>query len=135
MVKPPKTPTISSLVSWQSDLGKHVLTEERERHPAIHKPLPARIFLWNDMLVSASREKRYRPKDENALSNYVKLHLERELKERGIIAMREVEIRHAVGGDPGEFIDLYVDAWMPGPDHTRIDILTLIRGDIRHAFT
>jgi len=30
------------------------------------------------------------------------------------------------GGDPGERIDLYVDAFVPGPDHTWVDVLTVI---------
>ena len=91
----------------------------------LHGETPARIFLWNDP-AGDEGQKRYRPKDENSLSDYVKLHLERDLKQRGIIVLREVEIRRAVGGDPGERTDLYVDAYVPGPNHTKIDILTVI---------
>ena len=92
----------------------------------LHGETPARIFLWNELPAGDEGQKRYRPKDENSLSDYVKLHLERDLKQRGIIVLREVEIRRAVGGDPGERTDLYVDAYVPGPDHTKIDILTVI---------
>src|SRR5258708_26860747 len=92
----------------------------------LHGETPARIFLWNELPAGDESQKRYRPKDENSLSDYVKLHLERDLKQRGIIVLREVEIRRAMGGDPGERTDLYVDAYVPGPDHTKIDILTVI---------
>ena len=103
-----------------------VVTESLVRlQETLHGETPARIFLW-DVIPAEEREKRYRPKDENSLSNYVKLHLERDLKQRGIIVLREVEIRYAAGGEPGERIDLYVDAFVPGPDHTRIDVLTVI---------
>jgi len=103
-----------------------VITESLVRlEETLHGETPARIFLW-DVIPAGADEKRYRPKDENALSNYVKLHLERDLKQRGIIVLREVEIRYAAGGDPGERIDLYVDAYVSGPDHTRIDVLTVI---------
>ncbi len=92
----------------------------------LHGETPARIFLWNELPAGDDSQKRHRPKDENSLSDYVKLHLERDLKQRGIIVLREVEIRRAAGGDPGERTDLYVDAYVPGPNHTKIDILTVI---------
>ncbi len=96
-----------------------VITESLVRlEETLHGETPACIFLWDVIPARAKREKRYWPKDENSLSNYVKLHLERDLKQRGIVVLREVEIRYAMGGDPGERIDLYVDAW--------VDVLTVI---------
>jgi len=110
--------------------GEHLLavvTESLVRlQESLHGETPARIFLWDVLPAGAKRAKRYRPKDENSLSDYVKLHLERDLKQQGIIVLREVEIRRAAGGDPGERTDLYVDAYVLGSDHTRSDILTVI---------
>jgi predicted NACHT family NTPase len=110
--------------------GEHLLavvTESLVRlQETLHGETPARIFLWDVLPSGVEGQKRYRPKDENSLSDYVKLHLEHDLKQRGIIVLREVEIRRAAGGYPGERTDLYVDAYVPGPDHTRIDILTVI---------
>ncbi len=60
---------------------------------------PEAEFLW-DRLPGG---KGYRPKDENALANYVKKHLE-QLKQRGVIVSREVEIRR------GEETDIHIDA-------------------------
>ena len=91
----------------------------------LHDETPARIFLWNDP-PGNDGQKHYSPKDENSFSNYVKQHLEYDLKQRGIIVLREVEIRHATGGAAGERIDLYVDAYVTNQDHTKIDILTVI---------
>jgi hypothetical protein len=55
--------------------------------------------------------KTYRPKSENALSDYVKRHLEMDLRGRGIILGREVEIRPGTeGGAAGEVTDIHVDA-------------------------
>ncbi len=77
-----------------------VVTESLVRlQETLHGETPARIFLWDVLPAGAEREKRYRLKDENSLSNYIKLHLERDLKQRGIIVLREVEIRYASGGD------------------------------------
>jgi len=70
---------------------------------------PSAVDLWS--IVSS--EKICRPMDENALSNYVKRHLEQDLKARGIIVNREVEIRQKEGGKDaatGEIPDLYVSA-------------------------
>jgi hypothetical protein len=87
-----------------------VVTESLVRlQETLHGETPARIFLW-DVIPAGEGEKRYRPKDENSLSDYVKLHLERDLKQRGIIVLREVEIRHAAGGDPGNEL---ISTWTP----------------------
>ncbi len=70
---------------------------------------PSAIDLWSVV----SSEEICRPMDENTLSNYVKRHLEQDLKERGIVVNREVEIRQKEGGKGaaiGEIPDLYVSA-------------------------
>ncbi|HKP52598.1 MAG TPA: hypothetical protein VJ183_08090 [Chloroflexia bacterium] len=62
---------------------------------------PSAIDLWNEM---GGNPKKYTPKDENRLSDYVKKYLDRDLKARGIVVNREVEIRR------GEETDIYVGA-------------------------
>jgi hypothetical protein len=89
---------------------------------------PSAIFLWNqwkqgDQIVS-------RPKDEQALSDYVKLHLEEDLKQRGVIAKREVEIRRRHGDKgvaaSGERVDLQVDAFVRLPNGEIHDCVSAI---------
>jgi predicted NACHT family NTPase len=70
---------------------------------------PAAIFLWDRIDKNF-----YKPKDENTFSDYVKLYLDRELKQRGIIVNREVEIRSNRGAAPGERTDIQVDAVVRG---------------------
>ncbi|WP_437621620.1 NACHT domain-containing protein [Sorangium sp. So ce1151] len=65
---------------------------------------PASVYLWD-----AGR----RPKEESIISDYVKRHLERDLKKRRIIVSREVEIRGATSGE-GERSDIYVAAFPRG---------------------
>jgi hypothetical protein len=60
---------------------------------------PQAINLWNEK----------RPKDENRLSDYVKVHLEEDLKNRGIIVNREVEIKR------GNKTDIHISVY--GRDH------------------
>jgi len=94
---------------------------------------PSAIFLWNqwkqgDQIV-------FRPKDEQVLSDYVKLHLEEDLKQRGVIAKREVEIRRRHGDKgvaaSGERVDLQVDAFVRLPNgeiHGCVSIIIEVKG-------
>jgi hypothetical protein len=52
----------------------------------------------------------YQPRDENRLSDYVKRHFDEDLKTRGIIANREVQIRRGVGSFKGQETDIHIDA-------------------------
>jgi hypothetical protein len=61
------------------------------------KPPMAR-YLWDG----------FQPKDEEDLSDWVKLHLDLELQAAGIVALREVQVER------GEKTDLYVVAQVPG---------------------
>lgn len=73
---------------------------------------PSAIFLWNQW--KQEKQILFRPKDEQELSDYIKSHLEEDLKQRGVIAKREVEIRRRHGDEGvaalGERLDLQVDA-------------------------
>jgi hypothetical protein len=66
---------------------------------------------------------------ERALSNYVKRHLEQDLKERGIVVNREVEIRQKEGGEgaaTGEIPDLYVSAVSQNSDGNEMKQLVVL---------
>lgn len=69
---------------------------------------PISYFLWDKCDIEGN--KNYKPKDENALSDFLKMHLEYDLKEKGILVHREVEIKHSTGYKDGERTDLYVTA-------------------------
>ena len=79
---------------------------------------PAVADLWN--------EKPYRPKDENRFSDYVKRHLDEDLRKRGIIINREVEIRRGTGAGTGERTDIHVDAVVHGPRMDVYDSISII---------
>lgn len=68
----------------------------------------------------------FRPKDENAFSDYVKRFLDRDIKARGIIAHREVELRRGSGGNPGERTDILVNAFVKLPTGEIYDSITVI---------
>ncbi len=86
-----------------------VALESLERLQAkLQGETPAAPFLWDEVSVGV-----YRPKDENSLSNFVKLHLEEDLVRRGIVSNREVRIRQKTGGKLGEITDIHIDAVSP----------------------
>ena len=72
----------------------------------LHGETPQAIYLWSEWKQKNGNKQEtiYRPKDENRISDYVKIHLERELKQRGIIVGRELEVRR------GQKTDIYINA-------------------------
>lgn len=79
---------------------------------------PSAIFLWNEIVEG--RSSRYTPKSENDFSDYVRNHLDDDLKQRGIIVNREVEIRR------GALTDIRVDAIIKNQDGKSYDSITVI---------
>lgn len=82
--------------------------------PAVHD-------LWNLPISSRDQSTVIQPKGENHFSDWLKRCLNDKVVSRGILGMREVEIRPGIGRDssrvPGERTDLYVVATTPGiPD-------------------
>lgn len=84
---------------------------------------PASPDLWNEV-----KEGKFKPKEEEAFSDYVKRYLRRELTgNRGIIFNREVEIRRGAGRTRGgEYTDIHVDIATPSEQTGTYDILKVI---------
>jgi len=76
---------------------------------------PAAEFLWD-----RTNKNVYKPKDENSFSDYVKIHLDEDLRERGVIVNREVQIHR------GERTDIHVDAVIQDPHKDVYDSVTAI---------
>lgn len=98
-----------------------VVIESLERLQArLQGETPLAQLLWNF-------GDRTRPKDEEALSDFVKDHLQNDLQQRGVIASREVEIRKGRGGAPGEETDIHVSAVrVPERGRPHSDVVRLI---------
>jgi hypothetical protein len=92
----------------------------------LHGPTSAVKFLWDKIA-----EKEWRPKDENSFSDYVKLHLDEDLRAKGVLVNREVEIRPARGSASGELTDILVQAFVPGrrDDHELISVVIESKGN------
>lgn len=84
---------------------------------------PSARDLWNETC------KRYRPKDESALSDYLKRYFDKELQD--IIVNREVQIRKYIGGEQGQNTDIHVDAIIKNPLYgsaEKIKIIIEVKG-------
>ena len=84
------------------------ITESLNRlHSKLHGELPAARDLWN------TSKEGYWPKDEQDVADYVTRHLDEDLRGRGIIVNREVQIRKGIGKGTGQRTDIHVDAVVP----------------------
>ncbi len=82
---------------------------------------PASFMLWDKQ-----SDGQYRPKEEERLSDALKLHLKDDLVGRGIVANREVVIRPGLGGKPGERTDIHVDAITNGDRPGIFDCVSVV---------
>ncbi len=81
---------------------------------------PIAFSLWDKI-----NNNKFKPKSENDFSDFVKAHLTDDLKQKGIIALREVEIRKSQGegGRQGERTDIYVAGFvLLNKEHVRVTI-------------
>ena len=103
------------------------ISESLDRlHAKLHGELPAARDLWN------TSKEGFSPKDEQEVADYVARHLDEDLRRRGIIVNREVQIRRGVGDGTGQRTDIHVDAVAPGGpnwDYDRISAIVEVKGN------
>lgn len=93
-----------------------VLVESLERFQSLLQgETPEAPYLWDNVSKLDAK-----PKDENAFSDYVKIHLEKDLKERGIVLNREVRIHR------GQRTDIHVNAVIQTASGQLYDSITAI---------
>jgi hypothetical protein len=109
------------LVNSGGQLLEAIIESLQRLERKLHGETPAAIDVWNEVSAGV-----YRPRDENRLSNYVKRHLEEDLKNRGVIANREVEIRSGEGEFQGQRTDIHIDAISRDPESEAYDRITAI---------
>jgi hypothetical protein len=110
-----------SLVQNPADLQDVILESLMGLEALLQGETPAARDLWDK-----SKGGVFRPVDENDLSNYVKRYLEQDLKHRGIVALREVEIRRGEGEAEGERTDLHITGMVRGLKEGTFDQVRVI---------
>lgn len=95
-------------------------------HSKLHGEVPASRDLWNN------RQDKWWPKDEQDFADYLTRHLSEDLKSRGIVVNREVQIRRGIGDGTGQRTDIHVDAVIPEaqPDsYERTYVIVEVKGN------
>lgn len=88
----------------------------------LHGELPAVVGLWDQ-----TEPGRYRPKGEEELSDAISRHFRRDLRDRAVVAGREVVIRRGgASGIPGQRTDIYVTALSVKSDQRRGPIAAIV---------
>lgn len=87
---------------------------------------PLARTLWNEPRGRQDPNQSYVPKDEQALSDVIKDHLDKSLKARGIVVNREVEISRRTGEYSGARTDIHVDARLRVPNQEEYQVLKAI---------
>ncbi|QSV71741.1 MAG: hypothetical protein HEQ20_14545 [Aphanizomenon flos-aquae KM1D3_PB] len=112
-------------IPWQKvqNLAKSLFEKLQEENVIVQ---PATIKDLIQVHHKKNKGTTYIPKDENSLSDYVARYLKNNLKNRGIILNREVEIRPLQGGGKGERTDIQVDAVIKKANGETLDQITVI---------
>ena len=127
--KPPKPEELLALtknaqarfVQSEEQLLDVIIKSLRRLEDALQGETPAARDIWDRVAKN-----KFRAVDENAFSDYVKRHLDNDLREGGIIANREVEIRRGEGSGTGERTDIHVDAIITDEQGQVFDVVTVI---------
>ena len=72
--------------------------------------MPGVLVSYENVPLNGAVNGKWKPKNENHLSDNLMHHLDDELKRRHIVVNREVEIRRLMGDRPGEKTDLMITA-------------------------
>jgi hypothetical protein len=117
------------VVSDEATLLQVVLNSLQRLQADCKDHIPSRELLW---FPSPSTDKstkkiltKYKPQDERVFCNFVAGHLKRDLKDKGVVVNREVEVRFNPGAH-GERTDIYINAPSTNPRMRGYDVLTIV---------
>jgi predicted NACHT family NTPase len=113
------------LVQSGEQLSEILIQSLKRLEQEMQGETPSGFVLWDQVDKTS-----FRPKNELRISDYIKLHFERDIKARGIVVNREVEIRKGMGASPGEITDIHVDAIVKGAmgAFDRISVIVEVKG-------
>ena len=109
-----------------SQLVESIVESLDRLHAKLHGELPASRDLWN------TPKEGFSPKDEQGVADYVTRYLDEDLRGRGIVVNREVQIKRGIGEGTGQRTDIHVDAVVPGGrdgNYDRICAIVEVKGN------
>lgn len=105
----------SRIVQSDSQLSSVIVESLQRLQEKLHAEVPLVQFLW-----FPSQDRTFKPRSEDELSDYIKIHLDDDLRGRGIVVNREVRIHR------GLRTDVHIDAVTGLSDGGPVDIITVI---------
>ena len=111
------------LVQSPEQLAEILVSALRRYESELHGEQTPVNALWNREI---GRGQQMWPKEEDALSDHVRLFLQRALVERAIVLNREVEIGRVPGAPVGTRTDIRVDAIRRSPNGKTFDVISAV---------
>jgi hypothetical protein len=103
------------VVQNASDLTRVVIESLERLAVKLKDETPAVQYLWDQTVAN-----KYKPRNEESLSDFIKIHLDEDLRQRGVVVNREVRIHR------GQRTDVHVNAVVKEGAGNSYDVITLI---------
>jgi hypothetical protein len=114
------------LVETSGQLAEVIMESLARLDAKFHDELPAAKDLWS------AKGNDFWPKGEEDMSDYVARHLREDLRDRGVIINREVQISQGIGSGSGQSTDIHVDTAVPGAtpgSYDRVCVIVEVKGN------
>lgn len=113
------------LIKSATDLQELVLDSLRHLQTDLHNELAWAHTLWVPR-KEGNKQVGHEVRDENFLSDTLRLYLDKELQRSEILIKREVEIRKSIGAGTGQRTDLFIDAFSRDGEGGKIEVVTVV---------
>jgi len=113
------------LITSATDLQELVLDALRRMQADLHNELAAADLLWTP-IKRGNKVVSHKVRDENFLSDVLRLYLAKDLRRPEVLIKREVEIRKSIGKGTGQRTDLFIDAFTRDAQGEKTEVVTVV---------
>lgn len=113
------------LIKSATDLQELVIDSLRRFQADLHNELAAATILWVPQ-KKGSKQIGHEVRDENFLSDVLRLYLDKDLRRPEVLIKREVEIRKSIGVGTGQRTDLFIDAFARDEKNEKTEVVTVV---------
>jgi hypothetical protein len=113
------------LIKSATDLQELVLDSLRRFQADLHNELAVANTLWIPQ-KKGNKQVGHEVRDENFLSDVLRLYLDKDLRRPEVLIKREVEIRKSIGAGTGQRTDLFIDAFSRDEKNEKTEVVTVV---------
>jgi hypothetical protein len=113
------------LIKSATDLQELVLDSLRRFQADLHNELAVAHMLWIPQ-KNGNKQVGHEVRDENFLSDVLRLYLDKDLRRPEVLIKREVEIRKSIGAGTGQRTDLFIDAFSRDEKGEKAEVFTVV---------